>query len=304
MSHAEKDDFISKLLDRLDALESKVNNDSHNSGKPPSSDGFSKKKKTRSLRGASDKKVGGQVGHKGTTLKASATPTRTVRLPLPTHCMHCHDRLAPDDAHVAQRRQVIDIPAAAPDVVEYQALQQTCRCGRVHTSAFPDGVAETVQYGCNVRVLGVLLTQGQLLPYARAAQLIADLYGVKVSPATLVTWVAEASATLQGTANLIADHLRAAPLVHADESGLRVAGGLHWLHIAANVTHTWYGVHPKRGMDAVTAQDILPKRLGVLVHDCWAPYWKLDCVHALCNAHLLRELVYIEELTGRLGHSR
>jgi transposase len=201
---------------------------------------------------------------------------------------------------VAQRRQVIDIPATAPEVVEYQALEQRCRCGRVHTSTFPEAVSEGVQYGARVRALAVLLTQGQLLPYARTAQLIADLYGIQASPATLAAWVAEAGTALRGTSALIAEQLHAAPLVHADESGLRVAAKLHWLHIAANATHTWYGVHPKRGMEAIIAQGILPKRLGVLVHDCWAPYWQLDdCVHALCNAHLLRELVYVEEITGQ-----
>lgn len=85
--------------------------------------------------------------------------------------------------------------------------------------------------------------------------------------------------------------------MHVDESGLRVDGKLHWLHVVANDTHTWYGVHAKRGMDAIEAQAILPAYQGILVHDCWQPYWQLDCVHALCNAHLLRELVYVQEIT-------
>ena len=99
---------------------------------------------------------------------------------------------------------------------------------------------------------------------------------------------------------MIDSQLNAAPLVHADESGLRVAGKLHWLHIAANETHTWYGVHGKRGMAAIEEHGILAGRTGVLVHDCWAPYWRLDdSTHALCNAHLLRELLYAKETTGQ-----
>ena len=161
-------------------------------------------------------------------------------------------------------------------------------------------MTETVQYGPNVRAFGVHLTQGQMLPYARAAELIFDVYGLAISPATLLAWVAEAREALQATADHIADQLRAAPVLNADESGLRVAGKLHWLHIAASDTLTWYGVHAKRGLDAIEAHGILPKRLGVLVHDCWAPYWKLDdSIHALCNAHLLRELVYVKEITGQ-----
>ncbi|WP_300751868.1 transposase [Janthinobacterium sp.] len=104
--------------------------------------------------------------------------------------------------------------------------------------------------------------------------------------------------TLQATADTIADSLRAAPLVHAEESGLRVKGKLHWLHVAANDSYTWYCVHAKRGMEAIAAQANLPQRLGVLIHDCWAPYWQLDGPHVLCNAHLLRELLYDQELTA------
>jgi len=139
-----------------------------------------------------------------------------------------------------------------------------------------------------------------MLPYACAAELIHDVYGLAISPATLLAWVAEARTALQATADQIADQLRATAVLNADESGLRVAGKLHWLHIAANDTLTWYGVHAKRGLEAIEAHAILPKRLGVLVHDCWAPYWKLDdSIHALCNAHLLRELVYVKEITGQ-----
>ena len=124
--------------------------------------------------------------------------------------------------------------------------------------------------------------------------------GLSVSPATLHAWVGEASVALQGTADLIARQLHHAPVLCADESGLRVDGKLYWMHVAATADLTWYGMHAKRGLEAIVAHGILPKRLGVLVHDCWAPYWKLDDgLHALCNAHLLRELVYAQEVTGQ-----
>lgn len=297
LTHAQKDELILTLFARLAALESKVYKDSHNSSKSPSSDGPAKK--TRSLRKRSKKKAGGQAGHPGTNLKPLAEPDRIVPHPLPTQCERCHLPLPQDGARVAQRRQVIDIALTPCEVVEHQVLEQVCQCGQAHVSAFPPAVTEPVQYGPNLKAFAVHLTQGQLLPYARAAQLIADLYGVAPSPGTLVRWVSEASGLLQDTADLIARHLCAAPVLHADESGLRVSGGLLWLHLTATETHTWYGIHAKRGMTAMVAHGILPKYLGVLVHDCWAPYWKLDCLHALCNAHLLRELVYIQELTGQ-----
>lgn len=302
LTHAEKDDLIKALFARLETLESKVNKDSRNSSKPPSSDGFGKK--TRSLRESSGKKVGGQTGHKGTTLKKAAQPTQTVRHSLPTQCDRCHSPLPLHDAIVAERRQVIDIPAAAFDVIEHHTLALVCQCGQKHESMFPAEVTEQVQYGPNVRALGVHLTQGQMLPFARAAELIGDIYGLSISTGTLVAWVGEASTALQSTADLIADQLRDAALLHADESGLRVASKLHWLHIVADEKHTWYGVHSRRGMEAIEAHGILPTRLGVLVHDCWAPYWQLDCNHALCNAHLLRELIYVKEVTSQAWPQR
>lgn len=202
LTHGEKDLLILTPLARLDALGSKVNKDSHNSSKPPSSDGLAKK--TRSLHESSGKPAGGQTGHKGSTLKRVAQATRTIDHPLPWQCDLCHSVLPPADARVAECRQVLDVPAAAFDVIEHRTLALRCRCGQVHVSAFPDGVTEAVQYGPHVRALGVHLTLGQMLPYARAAELIQDVYGLCVSPGTLVSWVGEASVALRGTANLIA----------------------------------------------------------------------------------------------------
>jgi transposase len=309
LTEAQKDVLIMALFDqidalwaRVDALETQVRKNSGNSSKPPSSDGLGKK--TRSLRESSGKKPGGQAGRKGTTLR-QMEPTEVVTHPLPGQCDRCHATLLLEQAHPWERRQVVDVPVTDLDVVEHRALAVTCRCGRLHTSAFPAGVDAPVQYGPNVKALGVHLTQGQMLPYARTAQLIADLYGLSVSPATLLGWVAEASAALLETAGSVADQLRAAPVLHGDESGLRVAGKLHWLHVAATDNLTWYGVHGKRGLAAMQTQDILTRHEGVLVHDCWAPYWKLEGVtHALCNAHLLRELLHVSETTGQAWAQR
>lgn len=131
------------------------------------------------------------------------------------------------------------------DVIKHRTLAVTCRCrcGQAHVSSFPNDVTELVQYGPNVCALGVHLTQGQMLPYARAAELIHDMYSLTISPATLLAWPAEARVALEATADHIAERLHAAPVLNADESGLRVAGKLHWLHIAASDTPTWHGRH-------------------------------------------------------------
>jgi transposase len=282
-------------------LEARLSKDSHNSNKPPSSDGL---KKTSSLRRPSGDKPGGQVGHKGTTLKRVQKPDGIVEHGLPERCDGCRESLPLPDAQIAERRQVFDIPVVRYEVIEHRTLRLQCGCGKLHESLFPAGVSEAVQHGPNIRALAVHLTQGQLLPLARSAQLIDDLYGLEVSPATLLAWIDQACQVLQPSVERIAQALIEAPVVHADESGLRVASCLHWLHAAASETHTWYGVHAKRGMEAIEAHGILPKQVAILVHDCWKPYWKLECEYALCNAHLLRELVFLHESTGQTWPQR
>lgn len=200
----DKDRLIDVLFARMDALEAKLNMNSQNSSKPPSSDGLAKKQKTSSLRGKSGKAVGGQPGHKGSTLKRVAEPTSTKDHPPPSHCNHCHSALALEQAHVLERRQVFDVPTMGFEVVEHRVYTVVCACGPRHDSVFPAAVNAVAQYGPNVRALGVHLTQGRMLPYARAAELIREMTGLSVSPATLHAWVGEASVALQGTADLIA----------------------------------------------------------------------------------------------------
>ena len=302
-SHEQKDELIRTLFEmvqrltaRVEELEGCLSKDSHNSSKPPSSDGLGKK--THSLREASGKKPGGQSGHLGKTLKRASHADIVIDHPLPRRCP-CGAALDAAPARIHERRQVFDIPVARYQVTEHRTRQLRCICGVVHQSAFPEGVTEVVQYGPNVRALAVHLTHGQLLPLARSAQLISQLFALNLSQASVLAWIDEASHRLRPAVEHIAQALMVVPVAHADESGLRVCARLHWLHTVASETLTWYGVHAKRGMPAIEAHGILRRRIAVLVHDCWAPYWDLDCVHALCNAHLLRELTFVHETTGQ-----
>jgi transposase len=305
LSHEQKDDIIRllfpliaevrRLSARVAELEARLSKDSHNSSKPPSSDGLAKK--SASPNTPSGKKPGAQPGRVGKTLERSTHVDTTINHPLPQHCT-CGASLTRSAQVLSERRQVIDIPVARYLVTEHCTWQTRCTCGQVHQSAFPAEVTEAVQYGPNVRALAVHLTHGQLLPLARSAQLITELYGLSVSPGSVHAWSDQASHTLLPKVADIAQMLIGLPVVGADESGLRVACRLHWLHTVASEKLTWYGVHAQRGLPAIEAHGILPKLLGTAVHDCWGPYWRLNnCLHALCNAHLLRELTFQRETT-------
>ena len=305
LSHAQKDEIIRllfpliaevrRLSARVAELEARLSKDSHNSSKPPSSDGLAKK--SQSPNGPSGKKPGGQPGRAGKTLERSMHVDTVINHPLPPHCQ-CGAALTGAGVLLHEQRQVIDIPVAHYHVTEHRTWQTRCTCGQIHQSAFPAEVTEVVQYGPNVRALSVHLTHGQLLPLVRSAQLITELYGLSVSSGTVYAWSNQAAQLLLPEVTGIAQSLIGLPVVHADESGLRVASHLHWLHTVASDKLTWYGVHAQRGLPAIKAGGILTHLTGTAVHDCWGPYWRLNnCLHALCNAHLLRELTFQRETT-------
>jgi transposase len=294
---------VQALSARVRELEGRLRKDSHNSSKPPSSDGLAKKPK--SLRQSSGRKPGGQAGHEGTTLERVATADVIVQHPLPEHCERCGARLGTQaDVVFEERRQVFDLVKPVLQVTEHRGYEALCRCGQRHRSGFPDNVSAPVQYGPVIKSTLVYLTQQQLLPIERTAQILSDLFGVKLSAGSVQASIAQAAQTLAPEVKRIAAAVSASPVVHFDETGQRVGARLRWLHTAATPLLTWYGAHDKRGQAAMDAFGILPAFEGVAVHDGWASYRDYACTHALCNAHHLRELIYLEETTGQVWPRR
>ncbi|MBA2678779.1 MAG: IS66 family transposase [Ktedonobacteraceae bacterium] len=294
------------LMVRVQALEAQVQvlktqlaKDSHNSGKPPSSDGL-KKPAPKSLRTPSGKRPGGQPGHPGSSLAWSQTPDQIIEH-RPECCASCGQPFTSEDTIGVQSRQVQDLPPLRLVVAEHQAY--TCRCVACQqqtTAEFPVGVEAPVQYGAQVKALGVYLTCYQLLPFARSAQLLHDLLGVSFSPGALSTAQEQCHFSLEPVTQQIKAALIKAPQVHFDETGARIAGHLHWLHVATTPQMTYYETHPKRGRQATEAIGILPRFRGRAVHDGFATYRTYNCSHALCNAHHLRELTFLAEEGGFL----
>ena len=282
------------LLARVQELEARLAKDSHNSGKPPSSDGLARK--TKSLRKRSGKKPGGQIGHHGQTLRLVAAPDEIVAH-RPAACRVCHTPLASAPILLRERRQVQDLPPLRLRVTEHQAVHVQCpACQAVSIGAFPVQAASRAQYGPRLRALAVYLVEQQLVPYGRACGLLADLFGARLSPGTLVAWIQQAAGALVPVETHLKAALSRAPVLHSDETGVRQAGTLAWAHVASTVRLTHYAIHAKRGSEATEAIGILPSLRGVSVHDGWKPYQThTSCRHALCNIHHLRELTFLEE---------
>lgn len=292
---------IDALTARVHELEARLNKDSHNSSKPPSSDGLSKKSrkpaKPISLREPTDRPTGGQPKHPGRTLEQVEHPDQT-HVHSPAVCRACGHSLAGAQVVGQQRRQVFDIPPIRLHVTEHQALCCQCpNCQTLTMGGFPVGVTQPTQYGPSILGLAVYLTEYQLLPLERTEQLLFDLFGQAPSEGTLVDALARCYQTLAPVEAAIREAIVQAPVVHFDETGIRVCKRLDWLHGASTMTLTWYAHHIKRGREAFKDLNVLPRFIGRSVHDALASYLCEDypCSHALCNAHLLRELTGLWE---------
>ena len=284
------------LASRVQDLEARKTKDSGNSSKPPSTDGPFKKPKPQSLRGKSGKSSGGQKGHPGKTLAFSDTPDQIVPIQLDC-CKRCSASLNGASVSRIDRHQVWDIPSIPnPIVTEYQNRTLICnQCGCNNQGVFPEKFQHKTQYGPNIKGLGICLTQSQLLPLGRACEFLNDLFGASLSQGTLQNWIREAAIKLSDVEASIHEALCASKIVHFDETGLRVKKKLGWLHVACNSRLTYYGFHAKRGSAAIDKIGILPQFKGRAIHDGLPAYKKYECDHGLCNPHLLRELIFIEE---------
>lgn len=288
---------VELLAAQLQDMQARLAKDSRNSGKPPSSDGLGRKpNKTKSLRQKSGKKPGGQLGHRGETLRLVATPDEVVEH-RPTTCAHCDTPLPLAPVVLRERRQVQDLPPLRLCVTEHQALHVRCPgCQAVIAGTFPDEMPSRAQYGPRLRALAVYLVEAQFVPFGRTQQVLSDLFGVRLGRGTVVGWVQQAARIVAPVEAAIAAALQQVPVLHNDETGVRRGGRLAWAHVASTPRLTHYAIHAKRGRAATDAIGILPDFQGVSVHDGWASYRTYTtCRHALCNVHHLRELTFLAE---------
>lgn len=288
--------IVEKQQKEIDHLKSIINKDSHNSSKPPSSDDpfKKKKKKINSLRKKGGK-VGGQPGRKGANLQQSKNPDIIKRIKLNGQCS-CGKNKSQGKIIGTETRQIFDVPEIKIQVTEYQAEIHECDCGEIHTADFPEGLKMQAQYGENVKALVVYLKHYGFMSYERLQDFIKDVLNQKISQGTLVNMVNECAKKMEPFSQQIKTSLINSDLVHFDETGFRIEGERYWLHSAGNDQLTYYYPHKFRGKNAMDDIGILPFFKGIAVHDHYISYFKYAlCIHALCNAHHLRELIFFAE---------
>ena len=185
-----------------------------------------------------------------------------------------------------------DLPLPQPLVVtEHRAHSCACaHCGAATQASFPEAVAAPVQYGPRIAAFVVYLLHGQFLPEDRLVTLMADLFGTRLASATIAAMSRGCAQRLRGVAEALRAHVAGAKVKHMDETGFRIAGKTQWLHVASTALMTFYRTCAKRGC-------LLENVIGIVVHDHWKPYYTMQGVlHALCNAHHLRELKALIEI--------
>jgi len=285
---------IAELRAEVAGLKRRLGRNSSNSSQPPSSDGPAVSP-SRAQRRASGRRPGKQPGAGGSALFLISNPNKVIDH-IPDACGGCGTDLSAAAAAGVARRQVHDIPTITPVVVEHRLHKRRCRCGTTTTATAPDGVTAPAVYGPNLRALAVYLLVFQHIPVARTAMLIADLTGARPSTGWISSVLSTVAAVLIDVEKLIKSLIVLAHVIHVDETSSNINGARWWLHVASTPMLTAYHLHRSRGRAAVTAFDVLPGFGGTVVHDALSVYDAYpQARHALCGAHLARELVAASE---------
>ena len=285
---------IDDLNRTIAELQEQLNKNSRNSSMPPSSDGY-KKPAPKSLRKPSGKKVGGQKGHKGQTLKITAEPD-TVLPHMPSACSGCpRYEQCYKTARTVETRRVADASVEIR-VTAHEAMEVCCPlCGKELRGTFPEEIKAPIQYGKTLQALVVAFNTVGAVSVSRIHDLFGNVFGIPLSTGTIHNMIHQCAEKLSDTMDAIRGHIKGLDVAHFDETGCRVNGRLHWVHVASNQDSTYLYLSGKRGQHGMKEGKVLPNFHGIAIHDCWSAYWKYDMKHGVCCAHLLRELNGAEE---------
>ena len=287
---------VTVLTQRVLELEAKLSRYEHpknssNSNISPSQDPF---RKTKSLRGKSNKSPGGQKGHDGSKLKMVAVPN-IIETHDVNHCDCCGNKLS-NDSQGYTSRQVFDIPTIKMQVTEHRRLIKQClHCRKINKGVFPIEVTAETQYGNTIKSLCVYLQNYHMLPYARCSEFISDLTGHYISTGSLSNFQKQCVNNLQDYQKQVKYQLLQSSILHADETGIGLSGKNSWMHVISNANISFFAHHLNRGKQAMDTIGLLNIYKGTLIHDRFSSYFGYGCNHSLCNAHILRNLIYVEE---------
>ena len=285
---------ITELNQTIKELKEQLNKNSKNSSKPPSSDGLKKPavNKNKSLRESSGKKQGAQEGHDGVHLSVISDPDH-IENHMHSDCTGCpHRAECLPKACIKETRHEVDAVVTV-DVTAHNAIEvRECPLhGGVKTGSFPENIKATVQYGKNLQAMVVAFNTVGAVSINHTHEILSSVFNIPLATGTIKNMVTRRAESLKNTYERIRLKMISLGLLHCDETGGRVDGKTCWVHVASDQDYTYLTINQKRGQIGMDAADVLPHARGIIVHDCWGSYWKYqDVTHAICCAHLLREL--------------
>jgi transposase len=291
--------IIEQLTAEIADLKAQINQNSKNSSKPPSSDGY-KNTQPKSLRRPSGKKAGGQKGHEGSGLKLINEPDNYI-IHEPFECSHCPVKADCDAQRIVKEtRYELDINIKTATTAHKTVAVNCPQSAAVYSGRFPEQIKGTMQYGVNIEALAVSLNTVGMVSINRTHEILSGVFGVPISTGTISSMVAECAQSVAPAVLEIKEAVKAEPLIHSDETGVDVDKKTAWAHVASTDKLTYIDVHESRGKKGMDAIGVLVAFIGTVIHDCWASYFKYAVRHGLCVAHLLRELIGVSENTGQV----
>lgn len=296
---------VERLEARIVELERELGRHSGNSSLPPSTDSQAQREtrgeRRRAARAEGKRRAGKQPGAPGAHLERVAVPDATV-VHAPAACEGCGADLSDAAVIASESRQVFDLPARRAEVTDHVVERRRCACGCETTAMFPPEAKAAACWGPHVRAVAIYLLVRHHVPIQRAAEILSDLCGAPVSTGWLGSLSGEAAADLEPFIADVKDRLAHEPVVHADETGARVAGAKWWFHVVCTAMFTFLGAHARRGNHATDEHGILGRYTGTLVSDRWRPYWSYEqLAHQICGAHLVRDLEAVGEVATQTG---
>ena len=285
---------VKELNQTIKELKEQLNKNSKNSSKPPSSDGLKKPavNKNKSLRESSRKKQGAQEGHDGVHLSVISEPDH-IEDHMHSDCTGCpHRAKCLSKACIKETRHEVDavvtVDVTAHNLIE---VRECLLHGGVKTGSFPENIKATVQYGKNLQAMVVAFNTVGAVSINRTHEILSSVFNIPLATGTIKNMVTRCAESLKDTYERIRLKMIMLGLIHCDETGSRVDGKTCWVHVASDQDYTYLTINQKRGQIGMDAADVLPHARGIIVHDCLGSYWKYqDVKHAICCAHLLREL--------------
>lgn len=290
MSILEKENTV--LRQKLSKYENPKN--SNNSSIPPSKD-ENRPLKTNSLRKSSGRKVGGQEGHEGNTLKMTEHPDKIIEY-LPDFCCECGCGLKDVPEEFISKRQVVDIPVIKPEYIEHRVYKRKCKCGHTTSSDYPQNVKASISYGVNTESLVGYLFSRQYVPFDRMREFFNDTFSLPISEGGIHELLKRLANKATPAYQMIKERIESSKVVGADETGAKINGKKCWVWTWQNDKLTYIAPSENRGFATIESHFKDGFKNAVLLHDCWRSHFQTPAQnHQLCISHLLRELNYFIE---------